>query len=43
MLEHGHDQARAVTRLLADAGFVDIASRRDLAGIERCTGARAPH
>lgn len=43
MLEHGHDQARAVTGLLADAGFVDIASRRDLAGIERCTGARAPH
>jgi release factor glutamine methyltransferase len=43
MLEHGHDQARSVAGLLADAGFVHIASRRDLAGIERCTGARAPH
>lgn len=43
MLEHGHDQARRVAGLLADAGFVDIASRRDLAGIERCTGGRAPH
>jgi release factor glutamine methyltransferase len=43
MLEHGHDQASSVAGLLADAGFVDIASRRDLAGIERCTGARTPH
>lgn len=38
LLEHGHDQAAAVRSLLADAGFQRIASRRDLAGIERCSG-----
>ncbi len=38
LLEHGHDQARAVAGLLADAGFKAIASRRDLAGIVRCCG-----
>jgi release factor glutamine methyltransferase len=34
-LEHGYDQAPAVRMLLADAGFVDIESVRDLAGIQR--------
>ena len=38
LLEHGHDQAAAVRELLAVAGFCKIASRRDLAGIERCSG-----
>jgi release factor glutamine methyltransferase len=38
LLEHGHDQARKVHALLADAGFSDIASRPDLAGHLRCTG-----
>ena len=38
MLEHGHDQAPAVRALLEAAGFGYIASRRDLAGIERVTG-----
>lgn len=38
LLEHGHDQADAVGLLLAQAGFVSIQSRTDLAGIRRCTG-----
>ena len=38
LLEHGHDQAQPVRRLLRDAGFADVGSRRDLAGIERCSG-----
>lgn len=38
LLEHGHDQAQAVRDLLQRAGFSTVASRRDLAGIERCTG-----
>jgi release factor glutamine methyltransferase len=40
LLEHGHDQAGPVADLLADAGFRDIAGRRDLAGIVRCSGGR---
>lgn len=42
MLEHGHDQAGRVGGLLEQAGFASVQSRRDLAGIERCTGGRAP-
>jgi len=42
MLEHGHDQAARVRELLDRAGFAGVQSRRDLAGIERCTGGRAP-
>ena len=38
LLEHGHDQAAAVRQLLMAAGFQAVASRRDLAGIERCSG-----
>jgi len=38
LLEHGWDQADAVQALLRGAGFVQVQSRRDLAGIERCTG-----
>jgi len=38
LLEHGHDQAAAVRALLQDAGFTPVQSRRDLAGIERCSG-----
>ena len=38
LLEHGWDQAPAVRQLLAAAGFQSVASRRDLAGIERCSG-----
>ena len=40
LFEHGHDQAAAVAALLAQAGYVDIGHRHDLAGIARCTGAR---
>jgi release factor glutamine methyltransferase len=37
MLEHGYQQAAAVRALLAAAGFQQIVSLRDLAGIERVT------
>ena len=40
LLEHGWEQAAAVRALLAAAGFTAVASRRDLAGIERCSGGR---
>jgi release factor glutamine methyltransferase len=42
LLEHGHSQAAAVRDLLADAGFAMPTSRKDLAGIERCSGAQWP-
>ncbi len=38
LLEHGYDQADAVYSLLTAAGFAQVQSRRDLAGIERCSG-----
>ena len=38
LLEHGYDQADRVRGLLSAAGFGDVQSRRDLAGIERCSG-----
>ena len=40
LLEHGYDQAVAVRSLLCAAGLHDAQSRCDLAGIERCSGAR---
>ena len=40
LLEHGYDQAEAVRDLLSEAGFSHVQSRHDLAGIERCSGAR---
>jgi release factor glutamine methyltransferase len=43
LLEHGWDQAAPVQALLRRAGFEEVQSRRDLGGIERCTGARLPH
>ncbi|NML60388.1 peptide chain release factor N(5)-glutamine methyltransferase [Massilia sp. RP-1-19] len=42
LMEHGYDQAAQVRDLLAEQGYVDVASWRDLAGIERVTGGRAP-
>ena len=39
LVEHGHDQARAVRALFADAGLVGIRSWPDLAGIERVVSA----
>jgi release factor glutamine methyltransferase len=41
LLEHGHDQATWVRQRLAGAGFTQVQTLRDLAGIERCTGGRA--
>ncbi len=38
LLEHGYDQAAAVRALLVDAGLGHVQSRRDLSGIERCSG-----
>ena len=42
LMEHGYDQAAQVRELLTEQGYVDVASWRDLAGIERATGGRAP-
>ena len=42
VFEHGYDQAQAVAALLAQAGFVAIEQRRDLAGIPRVTGGARP-
>lgn len=41
-LEHGYDQAAAVRELLAAAGLRDIGQHRDIAGIVRISGGRAP-
>lgn len=38
LLEHGHDQADAVAQRLREAGFADVQTRHDLAGLPRCTG-----
>lgn len=40
LMEHGYDQAGAVRGLLDAAGFGQVQSWRDLAGIERASGAR---
>jgi release factor glutamine methyltransferase len=40
LLEHGYNQAPAVCALLIDAGFAQVQSRQDLAGIARCSGGR---
>jgi release factor glutamine methyltransferase len=40
LLEHGWDQAAPVRALLEAAGFGCVQSRRDLAGIERCSGGK---
>ena len=42
MMEHGYDQAAAVRDLLVAAGFVEVASAQDLAGIERISFGRRP-
>ncbi len=39
LLEHGYDQAEPVRALLMAEGFEQVQSRRDLNGIERCSGA----
>ena len=40
LLEHGFDQGEALRDLLQREGYVSVETRRDLAGHERCTGAR---
>ncbi len=42
LLEHGFDQASAVQDLLIQAGFTQVQSRVDLAGIKRCSGGQWP-
>ncbi|AVP58627.1 peptide chain release factor N(5)-glutamine methyltransferase [Pulveribacter suum] len=42
LLEHGWDQADAVQALLRAAGFDQVQSRHDLAGIARCSGGTMP-
>lgn len=42
LLEHGYDQADAVQALLTAQGFAQVQSRKDLAGIARCTGGQWP-
>lgn len=42
LVEHGFDQADAVTRLFAAAGFTQIASHRDYAGQPRLTEGQWP-
>ena len=42
LLEHGWNQADAVAALLRSAGFEQVATRFDLEGRPRCTGARCP-
>lgn len=41
MFEHGYDQAERCRALLGAAGFAEVFSQRDLAGIERVSGGRA--
>ncbi|MFZ6774904.1 peptide chain release factor N(5)-glutamine methyltransferase [Undibacterium sp. SXout7W] len=43
LMEHGYDQAAAVRQLLIQADFLEVQSWRDLAGIERVSGARLPY
>ena len=40
LLEHGHEQGAAVRQRLQQSGFTEAETRCDLAGLERCTGAR---
>jgi release factor glutamine methyltransferase len=42
LLEHGHDQGRAVRDCLRARGFREAQTRSDLAGLARCTGAMWP-
>jgi release factor glutamine methyltransferase len=40
LMEHGYDQAAAVRALLAEHGYAEVHSWRDLSSIERVTGGR---
>jgi release factor glutamine methyltransferase len=39
LLEHGYDQGAAVRALFGHPAWASVGTRRDLAGLERCTGA----
>ena len=43
LLEHGHDQAGDVQRLLHARGFAQVQGRPDLAGTVRCSGGQWQH
>ncbi|MRX06894.1 peptide chain release factor N(5)-glutamine methyltransferase [Pseudoduganella sp. FT25W] len=42
LMEHGYDQAQAVRALLTAAGYAEVRSWQDLAGIERVSGGKLP-
>ena len=42
LLEHGFDQAAAVQALLRERGFGGVQTRRDIAGLPRCSGGHRP-
>ena len=42
LFEHGYDQAGAAAQLLREAGFVELGSAPDLAGIARVAGGKLP-
>lgn len=42
LLEHGFEQASACQTLMLQAGLVQVQSRKDLAGMVRCTGGQWP-
>jgi release factor glutamine methyltransferase len=42
LMEHGYDQAASVRALLDAAGYGEVQSWRDIAGIERVSGGRRP-
>lgn len=42
LLEHGYDQAAAITQVFACHDFGQTVTRQDLAGVVRCTGALRP-
>jgi len=42
LFEHGYDQVSRCRELLMQAGFIEVQSWHDLAGIERVSGGRAP-
>lgn len=42
LFEHGYDHGERCRALLASAGYADVFTARDLAGLERVSGARGP-
>ena len=42
LFEHGHDQGASCQALLAHAGFAEVITRQDLAGLDRVAGGRLP-